>query len=710
MYNLTNILAAIMLVGLACSNPKSTRVQPSGDFLVLTGNLYTDSGSLPGQVTAYLGKGKGNMLELGGGAFKRTYNSQDLNSLTPNLSLAPDSGNVRLYVQSEGQPQFVGVSEDIPITTRGNHSVADIRMTPSNVYEGQVSFFQLGGLKVEGLDATVEYFNNTAQVDANGYFRLDGIPDGDHKVTVSAPGYETKQVSVRYLYGKKTSGPDKIVLVPVGTVGGVLELVPGSYDDPYKIFVSVFSGEQVPLIRYHDDKEALAAAPFRPKRESFYYDFGRPREFLYYQFANQDQSVISEVQRLETNFTSREVTPGLIIGDGSGFIRNLTVPVRVIAPIGARGIRYSDSIDDLQDDGKLPWRNISDRLDYTFGLVSPERPSIRRELFAQFQLSDGKLSRIYSDVVEFQPFPKVEGPLIHVPDFPTSLNLVREMVIDIPEEAYEMRVWEEITEGSGLRVGLAVLTPERRPELKELWLNADSVMPFRFVSEGNHTLYVQFRTRDKVLSPIYTNVFTIRPVENVGYGFIANGGNFFTPSRIVDIQLDPPPGATGILIDDDRVVFDQTIVDFVPAIRQIVNPNFLFEVEKDGLNSVFVAYFDADNKQMNFHERQIFVDPFMGNFIIQGGQRSTYSRDINIELVPPANAVSYQIYEGEPTSSINWVAIASNNVLFQLSEEEGLKNLYVRYKLANDVETAFSYHSIELKEEPAPDPDPDPYP
>ena len=695
-YNLLIIFMCFVLFG--CSSPSSSRVASAENKLRLAGKVVGEAG-LPRSYTAFLGGASPRQVDIDAlGRFKIDYR---LDELQPRGFLRLADENLQLLLTQDG---YTGISKPFYTLAEGPIELGDVAMGFSNQYTGHVEVSELGGATAPAVGVEVAYFGAKTLTDENGLFVLEGLPEGDSQVSLSKPGLESIMVSVRFLNSKQVLGPEKVFLFYEGAVAGVLNIRPPQLkvaNKPYQMFFEVFSGLKAPMIRYHDDQEVLLGESYRPARRSFYYDFGKPTSKLYYQFASQDLKLSSDVFSIDLPFVMETIQPGLIIADGSGQIEALTVPIRVIAPIGSRGVRYSDDLNDFQEGSGLPWRNSAADLDFTFPPISASKPSVRYELFAQFLLSNGELSSIYSNSVDFVPFPKREGAVISVPEFPTQVNLVRDFVLDVPPAAAEMRVWEEITEGGGIRFELSAITLLRRPELQDRWVNTQPILPFRFIREGVYNILVQFRTKDKLVSPIYPHPFVFRPLENVPVGFVMNGGYFYSPVRTVGISLIPPPGASGLKITLDKRDLNRDAGEFLPDIRAIEPRNFLFDVATDGLSSVYVMYYDAGNRALNVHERQVFVDPLMGDFVINGGLATTTSPLVVVELRPPPGALGFQVYEEGVGVNVNFRALESS-FEFALSTEIGRKDVQVRYSLPGERLTVPVQRTVELIQAPSP--------
>lgn len=121
------------------------------------------------------------------------YASRNITGTLKKISGNIAQFNQLLYFFSDEHPDFV----------TGFHEACAMSKTGVNVnaIEGTIKE-ESTGYPVAGITISGEGKNKSAVTDANGYYRLAGIKTGRYKLTITAKGYATEEVTVQVIRGK----------------------------------------------------------------------------------------------------------------------------------------------------------------------------------------------------------------------------------------------------------------------------------------------------------------------------------------------------------------------------------------------------------------------------------------------------------------------------------------------------------------------------
>ena len=802
------------------------------------------------------------------GRYSMTFSNDQLLTKKGQTPFGKDS--YYLYFQNPTTGE-VGISNLISFQERGDYTVLDQSLTPPTAVSGLVKFLP-GNLGLQdGAGATVTVANQSVTAGGDGSFLVEGVPRGQVPIYVTAKNL-VPYFTVLDLASEDPGLDGPIVLFSEFGIAGALIPVPLTEND-YKTMGERFTREfvsrssrEAKWIRYHHDLTVLSAATRAPgtnangvraaanggindtgigpeglptttpggnlganaipvaKSPNELGDFWFPADdpftyhfpqngghILYYQYANHDKTVFSQIYQITVDVNVFHDTKGFVIGDGSGVSQSARVLLKIDLPKAADRMRILDSGSEGAETISTSWRAISPEVEHVF-TSSGEGDTLGRVVSVQFGDSFGNESVVYQQRVELDLFPTIgpvvedgsgfitrplaliqtnappEASLMKIGDnknsvsdanwtpvsdefyhffemntgaqdmetvsgvrkiqvqyqtpqgfisplfesvvevelFPTgprvftinggaltTINATVMLDIDLPENAYQMRVFV-VDKDSELEFNSSVFgtvsSNNRNRSEEEFWMKATPFFPYTLDAIGTYDIFVQFRDPHGYRSSMYKEVINYLPFNpDVGAGdFAINGGSPITNDPMLQLELFPPVGAEYFAVLETSIVGELLLNGNANQTESFFD-NFMFvpddrmdtyQVSGRGMKELLLQFQDIDGEVSPISKQQIFYQPFAFDpnaVVINGGAAATSNTTVTLDFNVPVNATEMRYGDSLlGTTSSPWQAITTYEV-FELSNTNGNKRIYVQFRNVFGDESTVSSDDILLQ-------------
>jgi hypothetical protein len=581
-----------------------------------------------------------------------------------------------------------GVSSKTLVQTGMQRDLGNIVLKKPVTVTGRVLGYANGRVLDPLAGAIVKTVRNTIVTDSAGRFVLNEISAGIDEIFISKDGYQDRWQAIPQLTKTENLLPDLVMFRNADVNGHVsVSLLPDPAtldpQHPYQARFFVQPSPSAKYFRYHHDLNSFhnesESSNWKAVQTEFVYDFpSSGGQKLYVQFADENKSIKSDLISVLTVIDIFSGTIGFQINGGSEKCSSLRVKLNMFPPPLSTHFRVSEDIDNLHDtEAKaIPFMPVVRETDFIFG-IGTNLTSTLKLLFVQYKTADGNLSPVYRQSITIDPFPLMENVLTINGGQSMTVNKVVELTINAPENAKEMVIFEEVTSGGVTFVSGFAVQMAARSQLEKYWLQVQNKIQFSFLDVGIKNLYIKFRDRDRIESPVYSTIIQVHPFPPDGSpGFRLNGGASVSPSRVLDIQPMPPQGAQSM-----RVAVDE--------LRELQGGNSLelrdhIQVKADhtGLTTVYVQYIDVTGVTSHVYSQNILIDPFFGQagqLIINGGSGVTNNQILQVAVAPPQGAVMMQWSLNEPLGDMSPWAPTMPQLVLQ-ARRSGLQTVYARFK------------------------------
>ena len=393
-------------------------------------------------------------------------------------------------------------------------------------------------------------------------------------------------------------------------------------------------------------------------------------------------------------------TVGPMVEDGTGRINRPFAFVNLNTPKEATTMRYGDNLIPIEEQ---PWVEAEDSIRHIFtavpdALTSMNYVSGERRFQVQYQDAYGFVSPVFEESVHIEMFP-VDNDVFTINSGAEVSQLKTVFLdIDVPQNAYEMRVFAADT---GANVSFDVsgratsITEDER--VRTLWLRARPFYSFTFKDKGSKDLFVQFRDPNGFVSSLFKQTIDIQPFssDRGQGGFVINNGAAITASPLLFLDISVPEQAIFMGIQESEAPDDRF------REWQAVSNQDTISVSGRGLKEVFLRFMNADQSELSEAFRQeIFYEPFPWSddlISINQGAFITVNRLVDIAIYPPENAVAMRIHH-DPAVLVTqpWENIQAYRG-YELPDDVGLHRVYVQFRNATDDESLLFSDEILLE-------------
>jgi len=697
----TMITCTVMIFVTSCLKPDSKSSESEGQTsLLISGKVVFANGTPASGVKVYTTSSVDTEQETqSDGKFNLVLHAPELASLSFMSGRAQT--NFYVFFESNDGTNLRGVSEPIGTSSRGVVKVGTVKIQPTASVEGKVLLLKDDGqISVPTDGVKLRIGSKDLTTGAAGTFAVSDIPAGQVPVygfiDGSAPYRDTWQI----LPGEVKKFEVPFLIFPENGVHGLImrdfhSPIPSALTTktPYTKAFSVRNSPNAAVFRYHHIREKLEKSEVEWKliNQKIEYDFGaNGGHTLYYQFADQSNQTISQLYSLQTVIDPLGDSTGFVVNDGTGITNSLEVTLNIDVPATAFRMRVAETMEDLkQVEWTLPQPVYNYRLK-----AHPHVDIGSRTIFVQFGDVGGILSPVFTAnvTVNLWPAPIPDVFTINGGDLESVSRLVK-LEIQVPTHAYEMQIFEAPEDRFSPGQTTVVIDgpiSSGSTNTRNLWLAAKPELYFKFTGSGLKTLYLQFRTRDMIVSPLYDKQIRIQPFSVTAEGFVINNNSPFSNSRHLELNLIPPYGSVQFKVSESGIGLRQA-----PWLSLV--PNYLFSVSGPGTKTIFLEYRNIDGDESAVFTQFIEVNPFQNgdsDFLINGGQPVALSPILHIDLLPPMMATHFMIGEGiaPPPEFGQWLEIQPNFNIQVFGT--GSKLIYVRYRSDDDIVSAAIQRTI----------------
>jgi hypothetical protein len=698
------MIAALPLAFTGClktEKPSESTALPAS--LALTGTVLDSTGASAANVAVYVENSDQPIaLSDASGTYSINLDDESLVLLQGKDRLGSQS--FRLYFEDDkGQ---MGVSTPVNFGDRGDRSVEAVTLGAPSTVEGKV-MLKAEGRKVEpGAAVEVRIGRARATTSTDGAFKVEGVPAGALPLSASAPKYAAavKDLVLENSETRKLEHP--LVLFPETGVAGAIfldETIPASdfilQGHPYMRAFRPAWSKATGYFRYSSDPGVLTSLPWRELVERFDYDFPKDGgNVLYFQFCDETQQLVTDIQSLAVVLDLFEGTKGVVIEDGSGRISRRDAVLHFDVPLAAYRMRIAENTEQLQI---KPWMTPTADMNYVFELyTNPATGQLegfgQRTIYVQYMDAIGLLSPVYFASVIVDLFPAQTEPvfLLDGGAATTQNRIVRADIKIVPPYATEMRLWEvHSSSGSSIFGG-----GSSGRETSNIWLQVQPYIFYTFHEPGMKTLYLQFRGPDQVVSPVYQQTIRVDPFPPTPAGFLINGGAPTTEIPYVTLTLNPPPTAVAFKVTETTgnnnggILGNNSTEDFINLV-----PNFPYALSGAGEHTLYVQYKTLDGDESNLYSQVINFTPTAqsGTFDINNGASVTADPVLNItNIVAPPTAAFMNISWGAPPSSnaSDWQYITAT-VPYRVYSP-GIQTIFITFKTYDGITSPAIQRSI----------------
>lgn len=709
-------VVALPFLATACLKAeKPAGVAALPEALTLAGQVRNLAGDSQGEVAIYaeeLPETIGNTDATG--AFAVTLQRDQFLRLMGTTRGA--KGAFRLYFEKIGDATLAAASSPIGFDERGDRALGEITLGPTTTVTGKVMLQPRGKLAEPASGALVRLARGRVATNADGTFKLEGVPASTLVLDASAATYAPTRKDLSLSAGETKALDLPLMLFPeTGITGHLTVMAPQSLASlvekghPFLRTLAVQGNELAKFVRFHHEEHVMLTSAWRDIQSTFDYDFPRDGgNMLFYQFADKDQKATSEVYRVQVILDQFGESKGLVVEDGSGLVTKRNILLHVDVPAAAFRMRIAESEDILL---AKPWQKTASLLAYTLELRRDIAGGIegfgQRTLYLQFHDALGLLSPVFKATFLVELFPAGGDDVFKINDGAAqSEHRLARLDINVPQNAFEMQIFEAPLDGQNVfnsaTAGTLQDTGATR-STRGVWMRANARAFHVFPTPGLKTLYLQFRTAEGAMSPMYAQTIRILPFQEAGIGFVINGGAPVSATPHLHLTLIPPVTAIAFRVrENDRA--------FSPWLSLV--PQHLHSVQAPGVHTLYVEYQNDDLISSPTHARTIQVDPFppeVGQVVLNAGFPVTFTRMIDVAITAPPTARYMAIAEesfggssgnglnslfgGSSSASVTWQPVGPL-AHFHLSDDIGAKLVVVKFKDENDDESAVIARTI----------------
>lgn len=550
------------------------------------------------------------------GRFSFTADANDLVRIKSSLPVARNG--IRLYFERIGigeQSAAVGMSAPISLLALGNMDLGTYILDEGIAVSGSVMLLPRDQDVLAAEKALVKIGRWQTTTDAEGIFHFEHMPRGRIPVEAYYSGFgryrSQQQIDPTLLIDGEL--PEIVLFPELGISGVILPNEAGGQLSgieqslrPLRRSYRVKSSPDVRWIRFDhrferleastnnvilEDGEEVASsvtAAWLPIAEIIEYDFPNEGAYsLYYQFADENFSDLSQIFQLDQNVDRFGDSIGFSINDGDEVSTDSTVTLNIDLPATASRIRYAEDPLLLET---LSWQEPRENIPYSFR-PNTERSNLRR-IYLQFQDRFGNLSRLYSAEIRLELFPEQDDFIVVAGGANVVNNRAVPVEIELPRNGFEFRIFDE----SDLNTGAESSTPVQAPDF---WRQPQSSLVYTFTSSGYRSLFIQFRDENGNLSPVYQRSLLVAPAGLEESVITINQGDEQTANRLVELTIVPVEGAIGMRVHHDLATLQSMVATSIetemtyelPAVNGRYRIYVQFVLVND--NEDTIAFFDT---------------------------------------------------------------------------------------------------------------------
>ncbi len=379
------------------------------------------------------------------------------------------------------------------------------------------------------------------------------------------------------------------------------------------------------------------------------------------------------------------------INNGNPVATSPILYLDILPPQGAVEMQFGRHRPGSGDDpfAESVWAQVANFSEYTVpGLGT-------HSIWMRFRNIDGEVSAGIQKIINYDPFPPgTIGISLNSVSGTVSDRRVN-LVLSAPSSAWRMRVSHLLAAFQNLNFGNN--ESDEPAESLNYQPNFSYILPPR---SGEYRIYAQFESFDRSLSQIVSIPVTLEMFPSSHMSFSINSGAATTASRIVNLQLNPPPSARGVQISEDLSLIASTPV---LQLQSVVSYQMSAE---SGRKTIYLRYTADSNLEYptsTVIQRSIDYDPFVGMDLplkLDGGAATSSDQEVDLDFDVGPEIYSFRISETMALLNDASYAVIGDGLQFHLSSDDGLKTAYVQFMTSDGVESAVYIVQITLDTSP----------
>ena len=723
------LFVTLVMVSGCLRKSQNSFVNALPSSLVIRGTVIDSENRSQGGAQIYLGSaGTAIATTSSDGRYTVNLDAQALTQLQGELR----SQTIRLYAVASGNDSLQAASSPISLATRGEIELAAMKIEATATIHGQVLQMTNGQQQSQPAQKVrVIAGHSVATTGDDGRFTIKNVAAGNIAIAAGPNLSHAATLAVTLKPGEERQLKRPLVIFPLGGPRGLV--VPDTdvlvndlvkQGKPFTRSFGVVADEDSRYIRFSSEPKELAVdgsstASWQKLSDTFDFDFQKTgASTLYYQFADSSRKQFSTIYSLGLTLDNFGATTGLVLGDGSGLLTSNVAPVSVEVPPAAVRMRMAPSIELLQT---APWQMPQPSFVFPFPLTRDPSTNFLQAfgtvtLYLQYIDASGMVSPTYTAIATLNMFPPTVSSNVFTVNGGSAVSSTRlvQLNINVPPNAHEMLIFEADTPIGANSLGVGGITPTS-PATRNIWLAAQPISSYTFTSTGSKSLYLQFRTVDQAVSPVYKYPLIVQPFPDPALGgFLINDGAPIALSPHLTIRLKIPPTATQFRITDSAEMAQLNIANLdlwgspvnsvagasvVPWLEP--KPLFIYTPRTArGVTTIYVQYKNADHDVSPVYQQTIDIDPEpvgSGYFAINpepltgASALVTTSSLVKLRIVPPPGYLggAMIVYEDrlpEPLATANIIPVPMQDPItgeFPLVpyalRGTGAHNLFVRF-------------------------------
>jgi hypothetical protein len=390
-------------------------------------------------------------------------------------------------------------------------------------------------------------------------------------------------------------------------------------------------------------------------------------------------------------------SPGPVIEGISpqGVITTPYIQVTTHRPPNAVKMRMADNFTKIEES---PWMEARDRTDFLFTPRADELTRLLsvsgiRQFRIQYMDSDGFISKVYTTTAQVEMYPVTQVPFMINGGSPVAYSLQALLEINVPPNAYEMRVVEpdNVSSAGYSNVGGLMgggYSGSMSSTRNSIWTRVTPAYPYLFQSDGMKEVYLQFRDINGFVSSMYKQSIVVAPL--VSPGVIDNLMILNAPLGIVrdpelHLSFSAPPGAVSVVFSQAQRGQQQS--PNAPRTFSSLQNQIVFPLTgQPGETVIYMQFLDAADNQIGpTISRVVLYQPFeMDNIFVDinapGGTVSSVF--VNVDIAFPSRASSMRVsHDPVLIQSLPFTAL-KDSIYYELPPLSGRYKIYVQF--AND--------------------------
>ncbi len=379
------------------------------------------------------------------------------------------------------------------------------------------------------------------------------------------------------------------------------------------------------------------------------------------------------------------------INDGSPLAVSRILLLNIQPPQGAIEMQFGRRLIGSANDpfAEAAWTQVANFAE----IVVPSLGT--HSIWLRFRNIDGEVSPAIQRVINYDPFPPGTIGISLMAISGTVTDRRVNLVLNAPSSAWRMRVSHLLAAFQNLNFGNN--DSDEPAESLNYQPNFTYILPPR---SGEYRIYAQFESFDRSLSQIISIPVTLEMFPAANMNFTINSGATTTASRLVSLQLNPPPSARGVQISED---LSNLALSPVLQLQSVVSYQMSTEYGRKTIYLRYTADSNLEYPTSAVVHRSIDYDPFVDMdqpLSLDGGATTTIDQDVDLDFDVGSDIYAFRISESMSLLNAASYSVINDGLKLHLSAGDGLKTVYVQFMTGDGVESTVYIVQIELDSSP----------